>query len=59
MKVTLIVQDAFAARDAGQLFVWAKSLAFVPLMAMLVMVRAAVPEFVTVAVWAELVAPTF
>jgi hypothetical protein len=45
VKVTVMVQVAPAARDAPQVFVWPKLLAFVPVMEMLVMVRAALPGF--------------
>src|SRR5204863_1430767 len=49
-KVTLIVQDALAANEAGQLLVWAKSALLVPVRTMLLIVRAAVPELVSVTV---------
>ena len=58
MKVTLIVQMAPAATLDPQLLVWAKSLALVPETAMLVTLKAALPELVRVIVWAVLVAPT-
>jgi hypothetical protein len=58
LKVTLIVQVAPAATELPQLLVWAKSLALVPETAMLVTLKAALPELVRVIVWAVLVAPT-
>jgi hypothetical protein len=60
VKVTLILQVALAASVlvlAGQVLVWAKSLALVPLSAMLLIVRGDVPELVSVIVWGELVLP--
>ena len=59
VKVTLMVQDALAFSEAGQVLVCAKSLALVPLIAMLLMLRASVPEFVSVIVLAALVVPVF
>ncbi len=62
VKVTLIVQFAPAASVLGlmgQVFVCAKSLAFVPLTVMLVIVSAAVPLLVSVTDLAALVVPTF
>jgi hypothetical protein len=50
VKVTLIVQLAPAATLEPQLLVWAKSLGFVPVNAMLDMVNAALPELVSVMV---------
>jgi hypothetical protein len=50
VKVTLIVQLAPAATLAPQLLVWAKSPGFVPVSARLVMLKAALPEFVRVMV---------
>lgn len=58
VKVTLIEQFAFTARAellAGQVFVCAKSPAFVPVTAMLEMAREAVPELVSVMLCVELV----
>src|SRR5438874_2124413 len=61
VKVTLTVHEAPAASVLGligQLLVWAKSLALVPVSPMLVMVRAPVPLLVSVTVWAALLVPT-
>jgi len=61
-KVTRMVQLAPAANvlgASGQVLVSAKSAAFVPVRPMLLIVSAAVPVFVSVAVWAALVVPTF
>ena len=58
VNVTLMEQFAFTASVAllaGQVLVCAKSLAFVPVTAMLEIVRGAVPEFVSVTLCAELV----
>jgi len=55
VKVTLMEQLAPAAREAGQVLVWA----YGALATMLVMVRAAVPELVSVTVCAALVVFTF
>ena len=55
VKVTVMVQLAAAATDVPQVLVWA----YGALAAMLVMVRAAVPEFVRVTVCAALVVFTF
>ena len=60
-KVTEIVQLALAANVLGadgQVFVCAKSLAFVPVTPMLVIVSGAVPELVSVTFCAVLVVPT-
>jgi hypothetical protein len=57
VNVTGIVQLAPAASDVGQLLVWAKSPAFVPPIAMLATLSEAVPELVSVTVWAALVVP--
>jgi hypothetical protein len=54
LKVTLRVQLALAARLEPQVLVWEKS----PLAAMLEIVSAALPLFVSVIVSAELVVPT-
>src|SRR2546425_8303755 len=61
VKVTEIVQLAPAASVlglSGQVFVWAKSLAFAPLTATVLIVSAAVPELVSVTFCAALVVPT-
>ena len=58
VKVTLIVQLAPAATLVPQVFVCAKSPLLVPVTAMLVMLSAAVPLFVSVTVCAALVVPT-
>ena len=61
VKVTLRMQFAPAASVfglMGQVFVWAKSPALVPLTETLVMVSAAVPLLVSVTVCAALVVPT-
>ena len=50
VKVTEIEQLAFAARELPQVFVWAKSAAPVPVMAMLLMLSAALPVFLSVAI---------
>src|SRR5579862_8055577 len=47
-KVTLMVQEAFMLREAGQLLVWVKSPGFVPVMEMEEMDMAAVPVLVRV-----------
>jgi len=58
VKVAPIEHSALAAREVPQLFVTAKSAAFAPEAAMLVMDSAALPVFVSVTAWAELVEPT-
>jgi hypothetical protein len=58
VKVTLILQLAPAATLDPHVLVCAKSLAFVPVTAMLVMVRVALPLLVRVTAWAVLVVPT-
>jgi hypothetical protein len=58
LKVTATAQLAPAATLEPQLFVWVKSLALVPESAMLVMLKAALPELVRVRFWAAPVAPT-
>src|SRR2546430_530953 len=58
-KVTVMVQVPLAATLLGQLLVWAKSLAFVPDRAILLMLRDSVPLFVRVTVCAVLVVFTF
>ncbi len=55
VNVTLIVQDAPAASELPQLFVWAKSELFVPVMLIPLMKSAAVLAFDKVIVWATLV----
>ena len=62
VNVTLIVQFAFAASVfglTGQVFVCAKSPAFVPVSAILLIVRGVVLVLVRVTVCAELVVPIF
>src|SRR2546429_205001 len=61
VNVTLIVQVAPAASVLGligQVLVWAKSPALVPAMPIELMVRSAVPLFLSVTVWAALAVPT-
>jgi hypothetical protein len=58
VNVAEIVQLAPAAKLAGQLLLCAKSLAFVPPTAMLLIDSAALPELVNVTDWAALVDPT-
>jgi len=58
LKVTLTVQMAPAALLAPQLLVWAKSPEFVPVIAMLVMLKAALPVLLRVIACGELGAPT-
>lgn len=58
VKVTLMVQLAPAATEVPQLLVWAKSPALVPETAMLLTLKAALPELVRVTDCVELVAPT-
>ena len=61
VKVTLIVQEAPAANVLellGQVLVWAKSPLLVPVKAMLLMVRAALPLLVNVTACAALVVLT-
>src|SRR5947199_59778 len=55
VKVTLMVQLAPAARLAGQVLVWAKSPALVPVTLTPLMFSAAVPLLVSVTVCAALV----
>lgn len=50
VKVTLIVQVLPAAREAQELLVWEKSLAFVPASARLVRVKAPLPVLLRVMV---------
>src|SRR5438874_2523489 len=61
VKVTLIVQEALAASVLGlmgQLLVWAKSPLLVPLIPMLLMLRAALPLLVSITAWDALVVLT-
>ena len=58
-KVTVMVQLALTASELGQVLVCAKSEALVPVMLMLLMLRASVPLLVRVTAWAALVVPTF
>jgi hypothetical protein len=58
VNVKLIMQDAPAVTDVPQLFVCAKSPAFVPVMAILVMPNAAFPVLLNVTACAALVVPT-
>ena len=58
LKVTLIAQLAAAARLEPQLLVWVKSPALAPETAMLVMLKAALPELVRVIFCTPLVVPT-
>src|SRR5438067_1446456 len=60
LKVTVMVQLALTASVlglSGQVFVWAKSPALVPVSPTLVMVRGAVPLLVSVTGWPALVVP--
>src|SRR6266851_1832291 len=57
-KVTLIVQVAPAATEAPQVFVCAKSPLFVPVMAMLEIINAAVPVLDRLTICTALVLPT-
>ena len=59
VKVTEIVQLAAAAKLVPQVLVCWKSDALVPVAAMLVIDRAALPAFESVMVWAALVVPRF
>jgi len=58
LKVTLMAQLPLAATELPQLLVWAKSPAFVPVMAMLVRLKEAPPVLVRVTVSAALTVPT-
>jgi hypothetical protein len=58
-NVTEILHDPEMATLPAQVFVVAKSPAFVPAMAMLEIVSAPVPPLLSVTVCAELVVPTF
>ncbi len=55
VKVTLIEQLAPAASDVPQVLLWAKSPGFAPVVEMPLMLSAAFPVFVSVAVCAALV----
>jgi phage tail protein X len=57
LNLTLIVQLAPAANEVPQVVVWEKSPAFVPVIAIVVIVKLAVPVFFRVAVVAALVVP--
>jgi hypothetical protein len=59
LNVTLMVQLELAASELPQLLDWAKSPLLVPVTAMLEMLSAAPPEFVSVTGWAALAVPTF
>jgi hypothetical protein len=56
---TLILHCAPAASEVGQLLVWAKSAAFVPAIAMLLIVSVALPVFFSCMFFPPLVVPTF
>lgn len=56
---TLILQWAPGSKEPGQLLVCAKSVAFVPLIAMLMIVSVLLPAFFTSRLFAPLVVPTF
>jgi hypothetical protein len=58
VKVTLMVQLVAAASELPQVLVCAKSPLFVPVMLMLLRVKAALPELLSVTVLAALVVPT-
>src|SRR5579872_320662 len=58
VKVTLMVQDAPLLSVLGQLLVCAKSPAFVPLRAILLIFKGALPLFLSVTVCGALVVPT-
>jgi hypothetical protein len=55
VNVAVIVQVAFSARVAGQVFVWAKSAGFAPVTAMLLIVSAPGPLLVNVTLCGGLV----
>ena len=57
VNVIEIVQEAFAARDAGQLLVSANELALAPVSEMPVMVSEPAPELVSVTICGALVVP--
>jgi hypothetical protein len=58
VKVTLIEHSAPAATEVPQVFVSGKSPGLAPDTVMLVMLKAALPLFVRVTVWAEVLVPT-
>src|SRR5713226_7348650 len=58
VKVTLMLQEALTPKLAGQLLVWAKSPAFVPVTVILAMLSVTVPLLVSVTGCAELLVPT-
>jgi hypothetical protein len=58
VKVTLTVQLPPNATELPQVLVWLKSLAFVPVTEMLVMLKVAFPVFVRTTAWAALVVAT-
>ena len=58
LNVTLIVQLLPAATELPHVLVWAKSLALLPVRARLVILKAALPVLLRVAICAVLVAPT-
>jgi hypothetical protein len=58
VKVTLIVHLLLAANALPQVLVWAKSPALVPVIARLVMLKAAVPVLLRVMACAVLLVPT-
>lgn len=53
-KVIVIVQETPVATELPQLLVWVKSLEFAPATAMLVTLKAVLPEFVRVTPWEAL-----
>ncbi len=57
-NVTLMPQFAPAATELPQVFVSAKSPAFVPVIAMIVMFSVALPSLVSVSLSGELITPT-
>ena len=59
LRMTLIVQLAFAARVDPQVWVWLKSAAFVPEIVMLFTFKVALPVLLSVTVCAALATPTF
>jgi hypothetical protein len=58
VKVTLMAQLPFGGMVVGQLFIWAKTLLFVPVMTIDAIVTLTVPRFVRVDMRAGLVIPT-
>ena len=57
VKVIAMEQLALAASDSPQVLVWAKSVGLAPVMVMELMLSAALPVFLSVAVWDALVEP--